>query len=130
MVVKRALFVALIVAVLCALLLVAAAQKSLQSETVLHNFGAFSGDGGLPYGGLLYKKGTLYGTTGENAPNGGSGTVFVPLQKALRHRGVLAFPVALLRKVHYDSAETEDGFFSFKVWSEKWVCSLSSARNT
>jgi uncharacterized repeat protein (TIGR03803 family) len=77
MIAKRLLtFGALIVIVFCVLLLVAAAQKRLQTETVLHNFGGFSGDGGLPYGGLLYHKGTLYGTTGENAPNGGSGTVF------------------------------------------------------
>jgi len=66
----------LIVTLFCVLLLVAAAQKKVQTETVLYNFGGFSGDGGLPYGGLLYHKGTLYGTTGENAPNGGSGTVF------------------------------------------------------
>jgi uncharacterized repeat protein (TIGR03803 family) len=39
------------------------------AETVLHSFGG-SGDGVLPYGGLLDVKGMLYGTTS----NGGSGS--------------------------------------------------------
>ncbi len=76
MIAKRLLTFGALVFALCLLLLVAAAQKSLQTETVLHNFGGFSGDGAFPYGGLLYHKGTLYGTTAENAPDGGSGTVF------------------------------------------------------
>src|SRR6202789_2214140 len=75
MIAKRLLtFGALLVAI-CVLLLVAAAQKNLQNETVLHNFGKFSGDGAFPYGGLLYSKGTLYGTTYETVPTG-PGTVF------------------------------------------------------
>ena len=75
MIVRLAWLVTLIGSALCLLLLVAAAQKSLQTETVLHNFGGFSGDGGFPYGVLLYNKGTLYGTTYETVPTG-PGTVF------------------------------------------------------
>jgi uncharacterized repeat protein (TIGR03803 family) len=49
-------------------------------ETVLHSFGAGSGDGALPQAGLINVNGTLYGTTtagGANcASSGGCGTVF------------------------------------------------------
>jgi uncharacterized repeat protein (TIGR03803 family) len=77
MIAKRLLtFGALTVTVFCILLLVAAAQKNLHTETVLHHFGDVSGDGAFPYGGLLYHKGTLYGTTADNVPDGGLGTVF------------------------------------------------------
>jgi len=43
-------------------------------ETVLHSFGG-SGDGEVPYAGLLNVNGTLYGTTYEGGANG-DGTVY------------------------------------------------------
>jgi uncharacterized repeat protein (TIGR03803 family) len=48
-------------------------------ETVLHNFGGGSGDGAIPYAGLINDKGTLYGTTengGVRCQALGCGTVF------------------------------------------------------
>jgi uncharacterized repeat protein (TIGR03803 family) len=44
-------------------------------ETVLHNFGA-SGDGAVPYAGLTYAKGMLYGTTFDGGGSCSCGTVF------------------------------------------------------
>ncbi|HEY3972815.1 MAG TPA: choice-of-anchor tandem repeat GloVer-containing protein [Candidatus Sulfotelmatobacter sp.] len=46
------------------------------TETTLHAFGG-DGDGGTPYGGLLLKDGTLFGTTtGYSNSSGSNGTVF------------------------------------------------------
>jgi uncharacterized repeat protein (TIGR03803 family) len=45
------------------------------TETVLHNFEGGSGDGDVPYAGLLDVKGTLYGTTQYGGVNN-AGTVF------------------------------------------------------
>jgi uncharacterized repeat protein (TIGR03803 family) len=44
-------------------------------ETVLHSFGAGSGDGGQPLAGLINVNGTLHGTT-DSAGATGYGTVF------------------------------------------------------
>ena len=44
-------------------------------ETVLHRFGVASGDGTIPFAGLINVKGTLYGTTTSGGANG-LGTVF------------------------------------------------------
>jgi uncharacterized repeat protein (TIGR03803 family) len=56
--------------------LLATAHADAQTETILHSFGSQPGDGAFPYGGLLYKKGNLYGTTHATAPNGNLGNVF------------------------------------------------------
>jgi uncharacterized repeat protein (TIGR03803 family) len=46
------------------------------NEKVLYSFGAVSGDGAFPYGGLVFdKKGNLYGTTAEGGAHYG-GSVF------------------------------------------------------
>jgi uncharacterized repeat protein (TIGR03803 family) len=44
-------------------------------ETVVHRFGVGSGDGTLPFAGLISVKGTLYGTTSTGGASG-LGTVF------------------------------------------------------
>jgi uncharacterized repeat protein (TIGR03803 family) len=45
------------------------------TETVLHNFGA-AGDGAVPYAGVIYAKGTLYGTTFDGGGGCDCGIVF------------------------------------------------------
>jgi uncharacterized repeat protein (TIGR03803 family) len=57
-----------------ALCIFAAAVKT-GTETVIHNFTGGSGDGAVPYAGLLNVKGALYGTTVDGGANG-DGTVF------------------------------------------------------
>ena len=47
-----------------------------QTETILYSFGGVPGEGANPYGGLVYHKGSLYGTTTDNAPSGNLGNVF------------------------------------------------------
>ncbi len=54
---------------------VAAGHANAQTETILHSFGSIPSDGAFPYGGLLYQKGNLYGTTHAN-PTGNLGNVF------------------------------------------------------
>jgi hypothetical protein len=44
-------------------------------ERVLHSFGGAT-DGNAPHGGLLYRSGTLYGTTTTGGQGGICGTVF------------------------------------------------------
>ncbi len=51
-----------------------AVNAATGAETVLHSFTGFA-DGDVPFGGLLYQGGTLYGTT-EFGGTDGSGTVF------------------------------------------------------
>ena len=57
-------------------LLLGNARADAQTETILYSFGGVPGEGANPYGGLLYKKGNLYGTTTDNAPSGDLGNVF------------------------------------------------------
>jgi uncharacterized repeat protein (TIGR03803 family) len=57
-------------------LLLAAARADAQTETILYSFGGVPGEGAIPHGALLYKKGNLYGTTTANAPSGNLGNVF------------------------------------------------------
>jgi uncharacterized repeat protein (TIGR03803 family) len=45
------------------------------TENVLHSFNGGSGDGALPYAGVINVKDTLYGTTAEGGASG-DGTVF------------------------------------------------------
>ena len=56
--------------------LLAPAHAGAQTETILYSFGGVPGEGVNPHGGLLYEKGTLYGTTSSNAPSGNLGNVF------------------------------------------------------
>jgi uncharacterized repeat protein (TIGR03803 family) len=57
-------------------LLLATARADAQTETILYSFGGVPGEGAIPHGALLYKKGNLYGTTTANAPSGDLGNVF------------------------------------------------------
>ena len=59
-----------------AFFLLATTRAGAQTETILYSFGSQPGDGANPYGGLLYNKGNLYGTTHANAPSGNLGNVF------------------------------------------------------
>ncbi len=74
--IKRVLgFGFLVFAGLGSFFLLATARADAQTETILYSFGTVPGDGAYPYGGLVYKKGNLYGTTHAN-PNGNLGNVF------------------------------------------------------
>ena len=52
-----------------------AAPGGAWTETVLHNFGSFDGDGIEPGRGVAFRKGSLYGTT-QAGGTSGNGTVF------------------------------------------------------
>lgn len=67
---------ALILAVLSALLMAAARPAQAQTEKVLYSFNPGNGtDGFGPFSGVVYKKGSLYGTTSQGGAYGW-GTVF------------------------------------------------------
>jgi uncharacterized repeat protein (TIGR03803 family) len=75
--IKRVLgFGVLVFAGLGGFFLLTAARAGAQTETILYSFGGQPGDGAFPHGGVIYKKGNLYGTTFANAPSGNLGNVF------------------------------------------------------